>query len=251
MAYNKENFPRLGALEALAARVEQDYAKKSEVAASTAAAAAAFKSGEVSGNTIKLYTSTDKSGEAALTIDFPTEYFLDQSKTKFVPAFAFSTETYPGATDPKLDGKPVMVLAVKGSDDTVNYSFASMAQLVDTYAPKTTGKDPSTTVTVDGYEIEVKVNISAEADNQIEVKADGLYVPRPKVAGAAAGDLAALDASGNLTDSGKKITDFSKVEASATAGKIKVDGQEVTVLGVATDAEVTEMLNAVFGAAAQ
>ena len=259
MAYDKSNFPRLGALEALAEKVEQDYAKKSDLTEISTAAAAAFKSGEVNGNTIKLYTSADKSGAAALTIDFPTEFFLDQSKTKFVPAFAFSAETYPGATDPELDGKPVMVLAVKGSDDSVNYSFASMAQLVDTYTAKNTGKDPSTTVTVDGYEIEVKVNVSAEADNQIQVKADGLFVPKPKeadttgkadkVAGATAGDLAALDASGNLTDSGKKITDFSKVEASTTAGKIKVDGQEVTIIGVASDAEVTEMLNTVFGSA--
>lgn len=48
--------------------------------------------------------------------------------------FKFDAATYPGATDPKLDGKPVMVLAVKGENpDSCTYSFLSMAALVDTY----------------------------------------------------------------------------------------------------------------------
>jgi hypothetical protein len=38
-----------------------------------------------------------------------------------------------------------------------------------------------------------------------------------------------------------------KVEAS-TAGKIKIDGTDTTVVDIATDGEVTEMLNEVFPA---
>ena len=68
-----------------------------------------------------------------------------------------------------------------------------------------------------------------------------------KVESATDGNFAALDANGNLTDSGKAPTDFSKVEASDTAGAIKVDGTDVPVVAIATDAEVTEMLDEVFG----
>ena len=102
-----------------------------------------------------------------------------------------------------------------------------------------------------------------------------------KVANATNGHFAGLDANGNLTDSGKKASDFvaaeagkrlmtdaegaklggiaegaTKVEASATNGNVKINGTEVTVYtepadvvhgAIATDTEVTEMLNEVFG----
>lgn len=223
------------------------------------AAEAAIKSLAVDGNTINFYTSTDKTGSVAFSIDFPTEMFLDQTKTEFVAKFAFSAETYPGATNPKLDGKPVMVLAVKGQNpDSCTYSFLNMAALVDTYKAKVTDKDKSTTSTVSGYEIDVKVNVSAAADNALILKDDGLYVDisgkADKVKNATAGNFAALDADGNPTDSGKKPADFvaaetgkrlmtdaegnklkeiaegaTKVEASETNGNIKINGIETTV----------------------
>ncbi len=87
---------------------------------------AKLASGKVEGNKVKLFTSTDKTGVAAFEFDFPVEMVLDQAKTAFVPKFAWSAETYPGSTDPKLEGKPVMVLAVKGSDGSVAYSFMGM-----------------------------------------------------------------------------------------------------------------------------
>lgn len=62
------------------------------------------------------------------------------------------------------------------------------------------------------------------------------------------GNFAMFDANGNPVDSGKKASDFSKVEASSTEGKIKIDGTEVTLFTVATNEEVTEMLDEVFGA---
>lgn len=102
-----------------------------------------------------------------------------------------------------------------------------------------------------------------------------------KVANATNGHFAGLDANGNLTDSGKKASDFvaaeagkrlmtnaegtklggiaegaTKVEASTANGNVKINGTEVTVYtepadvvhgAIATDTEVTEMLNEVFG----
>lgn len=50
-----------------------------------------------------------------------------------------------------------------------------------------------------------------------------------KVSGATSGNFAGLDANGNLTDSGKAPSDFSKVKASSNNGKVKVDGSDVTV----------------------
>ena len=282
MSYDVTKLTKLGSLKELAQRINTDFAKKSELTPIKNSADAAFKSGKVEGNKVQIFTTPDKTGAAAFEFDFPVEMVLDQAKTAFVPKFAWSAETYPGSTDPKLEGKPVMVLAVKGSDGSVNYSFMGMAALVDTYKAKVEGKDASTTVTISGYEVDVKVNISQDEGNALEARADGLYVPKPsavdlsgkadKVKSAVAGDFAGLDAGGNLTDSGKKAADFvaaeagkrlmtnaegtklegiaanaTKVEASATPGSIKINGAETQVVTIASDTEVTEMLNEVFG----
>lgn len=281
MAYNATALVRLAALKALAAKT------KAEIDNINTDVSKAIKSLGVSGNTVSFYTSADKSGDAAFTFDFPKEMFLDQAKTTFVQKFAFSTETYPGATDPKLAGKPVMVLAVKGQNpDSCTYSFLDMSALVDTYKAKATGKDASTTVTIAGYEVDVKVNVSAAAGNALVLKDDGLYVDisgkADKVKNATAGNFAALDESGNLTDSGKKPADFvaaetgkrlmtddegeklkgisagaTKTAASETNGHITIDGVDTTVYTepsdvihgtVASDSDVTAMLTEVFGA---
>lgn len=84
---------------------------------------------------------------AAKLSELPKEQFLDLTKTTFVQSFAWSSTTYPGSTNPNLDGKPVMVLALKNSsDNTVAYSFLNMYELVDTY----TGTSP---ITVSGRTI--------------------------------------------------------------------------------------------------
>lgn len=285
--YDETKLTRLGALKALAEKVKTDYATKEELKTVNGDAAKALKSGKVSGNTVNLYTSADGTGDAAFTFDFPAELFLDQTKTTFVEKFAFSADTYAGATNPKLNGKPVMVLAVKGQNPaSVTYSFLNMEKLVDTYSAKTTGKDASTTVEISGYEVEVKVNLSKAANNALVLKDDGLHVDisgkADKVAGATSGNFASLDANGNLKDSGKKAADFvaaeagkrlitdaegtklegiaegaTKVEKSATNGNVKVNGVETVVYTepadvvhgtIATDEEVTAMLEEVFGA---
>lgn len=283
MAYDVNKLVKLASLKALAEKVN------TELTPAKAAATAAFKSGKVEGNKVKLFTSTDKTGTAAFEFDFPVEMVLDQAKTAFVPKFAWSDVTYPGSADPKLEGKPVMVLAVKGSDGSVTYSFMGMAALVDTYKAKVSGKDASTTVTIAGYEVDVKVNISKEPNNVLEARADGLYVPKTDISGkadkvqpAVDGNFAGLDASGNLTDSGKKAADFvaaeagkrlmtdaegiklggiaanaTKVERSATNGNVKINGAETQVYkepedvihgAIASPEEVTAMLTEVFGA---
>lgn len=113
----------------------------------------------------------------------------------------------------------------------------------------------------------IKAKLHADLASEIDGKA-------AKVAGATAGNFAGLGADGSLTDSGKKAADFvtaeagkrlmtdaegtklggiaegaTKVESSANDGNIKVNGQEVQVVKIATDTEVTDMLNEVFAPA--
>ena len=98
-----------------------------------------------------------------------SDKYLDQTKTTLVENFAFASGGYTGATDPGLDGKPVMVLAVRNSDGTeIAYSFVNMTKLLDTY----TAADAS--MTVSGRTIAAA--ISADTDNALTLAADGLKV---------------------------------------------------------------------------
>lgn len=81
-----------------------------------------------------------------------------------------------------------------------------------------------------------KAKLTAELQQEIEGKVDK------------------VDGSRLMTDAeGTKLAGVAegatKVEASLTEGNIKVNGVEVTVVNIATDAEVTEMLNEVFAPA--
>ena len=158
----------------------------------------AIRSGNVSGNTVSLYTSADHTGDAAFSFEFPSELVLDQLKTTFVSNFTFSAATYPNATDPNLNGKSVLVIAVKDTAAngtvTTTYSFLSMDEL--------------------------GVKISEAANNALELKNDGIYVDisgkADKVANATAGNVATLDANGNLVDSGHGIATDTEINAMLT-----------------------------------
>lgn len=196
-----------------------------------------LKSLAVTGNTVNFYTSDDASGTAAYSVDFPKDLFLDQTQTKFEGSFKFTAEKYPGAINPSLDDKPVFVLAVKGTtdaangteSDTITYSFVDMSKLIDTYKAK--AGDSTKILNISGYEIEVK--IAPGEDNAIAVTDDGLKVnisgKTDKVNNATVNNLPALDVNGNLMDSGIAKTSVLLTDK------------------IATNAEVTEMLNEVFG----
>lgn len=148
-------------------------------------------------------------------IDVPAEYFLDQAKTTFVQNFAWSEELYAGSTNPELDGKPVFVMAVKGDDNTVTYSFVNVESLVDIY----TGEETSTAavaVSADN-KISANVKVSAEEGNFIEVKEDGLYVTveptdisgkADKVADVKEAQILVDNGEGNLAASGVTIEEL-------------------------------------------
>ena len=168
----------------------------------------------VSGNTIQFWTSEDTTGTPAKTVDFPEEIFLDQLQTKFVQNFAFSAATYPGATNPNLDGKPVFVLAVKGDKETnptLTFSFVNLEGLIKTYTAQNAG------ISIAGTSI--GVNLSANAGNILSIANDGL-LGEMKVAGAVQGNFATFGADGAIIDSG---------------------------FTVAGDSAINSMLNSVFG----
>ena len=165
------------------------------------------------GLAILFWTSDDTSGTPAYTIDLPEEIFLDQLQTGFVQNFAFSTTTYPGATNPNLDGKPVFVLAVKGDKETnpyLSYSFVNLETLIDTYTPANAG------INIAGYSIGVQ--LSATQGNLLSIAQDGLLVGHDdskvdKDINAVQGNFAIFGTSGAVVDSGIAFATDAEVAA--------------------------------------
>ena len=157
------------------------------------------------------------------SIDIPTEYFLDQAKTTFVQSFSWSEGLYPGSENPNLDGKPVWIMAVKGDDNSVTYSFVNLEALVDIYTGENTKS--ITLVVSEDNKISANVNVSAEEGNIISVKDDGIYASVAEVdisskadklvdpaEGAAvikADQILVDDGTGNISASGKTIAELS------------------------------------------
>ena len=217
-SYREIDIPQVKGIKAMLARVQ---AKITELENSAGSDSAALKAVAVSGNTVNFYTTSDTTGTAAFTFDFPEEMFLNQLGTEIVENFTWSAASYPNSTNPNLDGKTVLVLAVKGdktTNPTLKYSFVNMEKLVDTY----TASD--TSITINGYEVAVK--ISAAANNAITLQNDGLHVDisgkMNKVAGATTGNIAVFGSDTGVVDSGSRFC---------------------------TDAEFTAMLDEVFPAA--
>ena len=212
MSYSESSFTSLGQLKLLAQRT-------------TTKLNTTIKFVNVTGNKINFYVSTDGTGSPLCSVDFPKELYLDQVQTQFISSFEFSAATYPDTTNPNLDGKPVLVIAVKdnnqGGTAVYTYSFIDMTSLVDVYT--IASGDSAKILSI--LNNAITFHISAEPNNAITVKNDGLHVDisgkTDKVANATAGHIVTLDANGNILDSG---------------------------VAIATNAEVTEMLNEVFGA---
>lgn len=148
------------------------------------------------------------------TVNLPAEYFLDQAKTIFVNNFVWSDAAYPGSADPSLDGQPVLVLAVKGSDDSVNYSFISMLSLVNVYKASVVTSTVTLSIDDDTNTISATVNISADDGNALRVGSDGgLYSSATDVSSKAdklktdilADQILVDDGNGNIKASGTTI----------------------------------------------
>ena len=244
MSFDLTNLTNLQALQDLASRIQTKFN-------ALQAADVSLKGVSVVGNSLKFFTSTDTSTTPAFSIDLPAEMFLDSVSTGLVPNFAFSAATYEGATDPNLNGKPVLVLGIKtrnndGVSETISYSFLDMSTLVDVY----TASDTSIIIT----DYKVKVNVSADSDNMLATTANGLYVDGSgkidKVVGTV-GNVVTFAADGAVSDTGILSADVLTKVAGATENNLATytadGGISDSGIAIATNAEVTEMLNSILG----
>lgn len=235
--YNENNVARLKHLASLGTRVKGELDKT-------------IKYVSVDGGTVSFFKTADGSGTAAFTVDFPEEIFLDQTGTTLVSNFSWSSIAYPNSTNPNLDGKAVLVLAVKGdktTNPTVKYSFVDLSRLIDTY----TAGDNS--INIAGYSVSIKV--SAAATNILSVANDGLLAEL-KLGGASTGNVATFGANGYIADGGFSFADVDpsgKIDkvTSAVTGNIVTFGANGAVVdsGVtfATDSDVNNMIAGIFG----
>ncbi len=151
--------------------------------------AKAIKAVTYANNTLNFFKSEDTTGTADYTINLPEEMYLDATKTTIVNNFTWSDTTYPGSTNPNLDGKPVIVFAVKG-DSATTYSFASLESLIAVYTGEATAT-AATAVSSDN-KITVNVKVSTETGNVLTSKDDGLFVPETALTFATEGDIDGL-----------------------------------------------------------
>ncbi|MBQ6909543.1 MAG: hypothetical protein IJQ29_05455 [Synergistaceae bacterium] len=212
----------------------------------------------VDGNTINFYNEKNATNAdtAAFSVDFPSEFFLDQAATTLVQNFAFNAVTYPGATDPSLDGKQVLVLGVKtqtaAGTSSVAYSFVDLTSLIEVVEIASGDSAKVLSIAESGKTRTISVHISQTAGNMLSVENDGLYVTT-RVTGATENNLAAFDANGAPSDSGIAKANVQQKVTGAVANNIATFNANGFVqdsgVAIATDSEIDEMVLEVFGAA--
>lgn len=109
-------------------------------------------------------------GQVVKYFNLPEEIFLRTIGTTFVPNFTWSALAYPNSTNPNLNGKPVLVLHIKG--DSLNnpyedWGFVNLEDLIDLYVPA----DASIAISDNS----ISAAISANSDNLLALKSDGLF----------------------------------------------------------------------------
>ena len=133
----------------------------------------------------------------------------DVSGNKIGDAISLDLERFVTAGEYNADTQEIILYFDADKTESVTIPVGA---LVDTYTAES-----STTLdlTVSGNKFVGNVKISTTEGNLITVNEDGIYVApidisgkMDKVAGAVEGDIAVLDADGNVVDSGKKFEDL-------------------------------------------
>lgn len=112
------------------------------------------------------------SGQVLKYFNLPEEIYLRTVGTTFVPSFTWSALAYPNSTNPNLNGKPVLILHIKGDSLDSPYEdwgFCNLEDLVDLYVPA----DTSIAITDNS----IKAAISSDAGNLLTKDNTGLKVP--------------------------------------------------------------------------
>lgn len=228
MSYDSNKLVKLGHLKSLAQKIKADYATKAELQAIEIPEYSVVKQGTAESGFLSTYYLTKDGAQVGEKINIPKDFLVNSADIKTVET---ANQPYDGAEvgDLYID----FVVNSKNADDTASHVYLPVNELVDAY----TGGN--------GIEVSASNVISAKIDT---ANANGLGVT-------AAGfklDVATAATAGAMSAADKAKLDgiaegATKVEAS-TAGKIKIDGTDTTVVDIATDGEVTEMLNEVFPA---
>ena len=190
MATNVNDYAKMGDLGLLATKVKGklDLTPKSVF---------------VVGNTVQFFASTDHTGDPLFTFDFAEEIFLDQTVTSLVENFTWSAATYPGSTNPNLDGKTVLVLGVKGDKETnptVKYSFVSLENLIKDLMPKITNPTEGNIPQI-------------QSDGTLGNSTVPLANVLQKVANPTQGHVAIINSDGTIADSGYGVASDEDVAA--------------------------------------
>lgn len=249
MAYDVTKLVKLGALKALAEKVKSDYATKSELTTLSGKVDTLITTGgepnvieKIAVNGAEQAISDKKVDIAVPTkVSDLTNDSKFQTDTEVSTAIATAIAEIGHASFKVVDAVPT---AAEAEDNVLYLVMNADTEHYDIYAKVGTDvvRLDDTTVDLSAYAKTTDVNTALE-EKVDKVEGKGLSTndytteEKTKLAGIAA----------NAT----------KVEASATNGKVKIDGVDTVVYtepedvvhgGIATDAEVTEMLNEVFGA---
>ena len=229
MSYDVNKLVKLGALKSLSERIKSDYATKDELAAIKVPEYSITKQGTAESGYLATYQLTKGGSPVGEKINIPKDFLVNSADILEVEE---ADQPYDGAEvgDLYID----FVVNSKNADGTATHIYLPVNELVDVY----TGGN--------GIEVSPQSVISAKVDtanaNGLEVTAAGFKL-----------NLASTSTAGAMSAADKTKLDSvaegaTKVEASSTPGSIKVNGSEVTVVQIAGNEEVTEMLNEVFAA---
>ena len=198
VTYNVNDLATVGQIKILATRVATRLAALESPKA--------FKAAKIEDNKLKFYESSDTTVTPLTYVDLPEEIYLQATQTGIVENFAFSTATYPGATDPNLDGKTVLVLAAKGdgTPPTIVYSFVNMPSGSGAFIPKVAG---ATAANLPMLQSDGTITDSTIASDTVVIKINS----------GVENNVVVIDANGKIKDSGHGIATDAEFEAMLTA----------------------------------
>lgn len=220
MPYDSEKTIKLAHLKSLAQKM------KGELDGLTAPEYTVVKQGTAEEGFFSTYYLTKDGAQVGEKINIPKDFLVNSADI-----FEVETADQPYADAQVGDLYIDFVINSKNADDTASHVYLPVNELVDAY----TGGN-GITITPQN-----EVSVKIDAANANGLSADGSGLKMAVATADTAGAMAAADKT-KLNGIAEGAT---KVEAS-TAGKIKINGADTTVVDFATEEEVTEMLNEVF-----
>ena len=230
MAYNEEKLTKLKHLKQLAQRIDADFATKTELSTLSGR----VDSLVTAGGEPNVITAVKVNGSAQTITDKAVDITVPVKVSDLNNDSGFQTEAEVAAAVAAADHLKRKIVA---NTDAIDVSAADAAQYIY-MVQKGTAKSG------DKYDEYMVIGGAVERVGDWTVDLSG-YVEKQEGKGLSSNDYTAEDKAklAGISEGATKVT------ASETAGAVKVDGVDVPVVELATDAEVTEMLAEVFDTA--